>query len=93
MEGKQSERAKPGYCSIDIRKEKQRLLEPALQGPFKVLNEQGVEPSNYRQVIQVASMPFSLIRVSDKSLDIAVSFNPPIFSFKRDLNENSQDEL
>ena len=45
----------------------------------------------FKQVIQVACMPYAIIRVSDKSIDLAVSFDPPSFSFKRD--NNSEDDI
>ena len=86
MEGKQSERSKPGYCSFLVKKDKQRLLEPALRGPFKVIGAVNAEQETFKQVIQVASMPFSLIRISNKAIDLSVSFESPAIAFKRDSN-------
>ena len=86
MEGKRSERSKPGYCSFLVKKDKQRLLEPALRGPFKVLGAVNAEQETFKQVIQVASMPFALIRISNKAIDLSVSFESPTISFRRDAN-------
>ena len=44
--------------------------------------------------MQVASMPFALMRVSDKIVDLAISFESPMISFKRDVtNTTSEQEI
>jgi hypothetical protein len=91
VEGKSSVRIKPGYCNVFISKEKQKLLEPALQGPFRVFNEIGVPSADNVALYHVASMPFSLLRVSTQSVDLQVSFDPPSFKFKKDVNVVSND--
>ena len=62
------------------------MLEPALRGPFKVIGAINAEQEIFKQVIQVASMPFSLIRISSKAIDLSVSFESPAISFRRDAN-------
>ena len=37
-------------------------------------------------------MPFSLVRVSNKSIDLSVSYNPANFKFKKDVDEVNDDE-
>ena len=66
------------------------MLEPALQGPYKASGQGAMMASDRvcQSVLQVGSMPFSLVRVSLQAVDVLVSFESPELRFKKDIVEN-----
>ena len=91
-QGKESTNSKPGYCSVHIQKNKQKQLEPALQGPFEAANYQSNDQADTnRELIQVSSMPLCYLKVSQNAVQLLMSFNAPELRFKTEVKYEEDD--
>lgn len=78
-QGKTHAKEKPGFCWIKISKELQAQLRPCLVGPLSITNRDMMAGAKYKQVMAASSFPFSLLCISDRHVELLMTFEPAQF--------------